>query len=361
MERLKAEIERLRQAHSYRALKTASGRDFTSNDYLGLAAHPALREAAKAALDEYGVVGAGGSRLLRGHHLEERAAEFFQSPKALYFGSGYLANLALFSTLPDRHDAVIFDEFVHASMKEGIHAGVGARFKVPHNDVAAFRDNLARARTRGAKGLWIAVESVYSMDGDFAPLKELADLAQEFNATLIVDEAHATGVFGATGRGLCEGLTHVSLIGVHTCGKSLGVSGALVSASELIVDYLVNKARPFVYATASPPLLPAGTDRRRALAARAIAGAGKLRPSDLKRGRGRRAALCRKPDHSGGAGRRRTHIESRVGAAGRRVRRARDTATDGADGHVTPAHLDQCDAERDGYLGAQRCAGAGAR
>ena len=260
------EIENLRRLHRHRTLNLPSGVDFTSNDYLGLARHPALREAIDAALDEDGMVGAGGSRLLRGHHpaherLEAFAAEFFEVERALYFGSGFLANFALFSTLPGRHDAVICDERIHASVKDGVHAGTAARYKAAHNDAASFEDAIKRAREKGAQRIFLAVESVYSMDGDLAPLAELDLLARKHDAVLIVDEAHATGVFGARGRGLSEGLRNETSIIVHTCGKALGVAGALVMASAETIDYLINKARPFIYSTAPPPLLAAATMR----------------------------------------------------------------------------------------------------
>jgi 8-amino-7-oxononanoate synthase len=263
--RLESELERLKAEHGYRSLRAAQGRDFTSNDYLGLAQHPALREAAARAMDEDGAFGAGASRLLRGHHprhheLEQRAAAFFGTQRALYLGSGYLANLALFSTLPGRHDAVVFDERIHASMKEGIHAAPAERFRARHNDLDSFEDCLRRAREE-ARDIWIAVESVYSMDGDIAPLDELLALAERYDATLIVDEAHATGVFGATGRGSCEGLDTARLVTLHTCGKALGVAGALICASDTAIDYLINKARPFIYSTAPPPMLAAGVSR----------------------------------------------------------------------------------------------------
>lgn len=260
------EIETLRRLHRHRTLALPSGIDFTSNDYLGLARHPALREAILTALDEDGLVGAGGSRLLRGHHpaharLETFAAQFFGTERALYFANGFLANFALFSTLPERHDAVIFDERIHASVKEGVHAGTAARYKVAHNDVAAFEAAIERAREKGAKRIYLAVESVYSMDGDLAPLAALDALARQTEAVLIVDEAHATGIFGARGRGLSEAFTNETTIAVHTCGKALGVAGALVTASAEAIDYLINKARPFIYSTAPPPMLAAAVQR----------------------------------------------------------------------------------------------------
>jgi len=260
-----AELEELRQQGLYRTLAPASGIDFTSNDYLGLSRHPALRAAVIEALQSL-PVGASASRLLRGSadahgELEQSAAEFFGTQKALFFGSGFAANFALFSTLLARHDAVVFDEHIHASVKEGIHASPAKRFRARHNDVQSFEDALRRARASDARRLLMAVESVYSMDGDLAPLHELVQLANAHDAVLVIDEAHATGIFGSRGRGAGEGLTPENTISVHTCGKSLGVSGALVCGSQLVVDYLVNKARPFIYSTAPPPMIAAAVKR----------------------------------------------------------------------------------------------------
>ena len=262
MGRLEDDLEKLKARNAYRALSLPVGRDFTSNDYLGFSRHPKLIAATIAAITKYGTVGAGGSRLLRGHHeahaaLEDHAARFFATDSALYFGSGFSANFALFTTLPQRHDAVIFDERIHASVREGIHAGKADAFRALHNDVNSFADAIARARANGAGKLWIAVESVYSMDGDLAPLKDLHELARTHDAELVVDEAHATGIFGLHGRGLSEGLVNENIITVHTCGKALGVVGALICGSRTLRDYLINTARPFIYATAPPPHLAA--------------------------------------------------------------------------------------------------------
>ncbi len=266
MQRLTTEIERLKSGYRYRSLKLPHGIDFTSNDYLGLSSHPALRQAVVDALDRSHSVGAAGSRLLRGHHpehaaLESFAARFFGAERALYFSTGFLANFALFTTLPHRHDAVVFDEFVHASVKDGIHAGHAARYKVRHNDMNAFEDAIRRARTAGARNIWIAVESVYSMDGDQAPIAALRTLAARHEAMLIVDEAHGSGIFGANGRGLCEGLYNDHLIVLHTCGKALGVAGGLLCAPAVIIEYMINAARPFIYSTAPPPYVAAAVQR----------------------------------------------------------------------------------------------------
>ena len=266
MQSFAAELDRLRRLHRLRSLRLPSGVDFTSNDYLGLARHPALREAVIVSLDSDGMIGAGGSRLLRGHHpahaeLEEFAASFFGTERALYFGSGFIANFALFTTLAERHDAVVFDERVHASVKEGVHASPAGRYRARHNDLESFAGELKRARENGARRIFIAVESVYSMDGDLAPLQELSDLADRYEAVLVVDEAHATGVFGKNGRGLGEGSQNTRWIALHTCGKALGVSGALVCASAETIEYLINKARPFIYSTAPPPFLARAVKR----------------------------------------------------------------------------------------------------
>ncbi|MBL8659306.1 MAG: aminotransferase class I/II-fold pyridoxal phosphate-dependent enzyme [Rhodospirillales bacterium] len=178
--------------------------------------------------------------------------------------TGFIANYTLFTALPTRHDAIVFDEWIHASARDGIQASPARRYKARHNDLDSFADAIGRARRRGARQVWITVESVYSMDGDLAPIGDLMGLARASDAMLIVDEAHATGVFGASGRGLCEGLEGEGLITLHTCGKALGAAGALVCGPSAVIDYLINTARPFIYSTAPPPLVAAVV--RRALA-----------------------------------------------------------------------------------------------
>jgi 8-amino-7-oxononanoate synthase len=257
MQRLEHDLERLKRTSRHRSLELPRGIDFTSNDYLGLSRHPALREAMIAALQGDAPVGAGGSRLLRGHQpghalLEAFAAPFFGCERALYFSTGFLANYALFTALVHRHDAVVFDALIHASAKEGIHACGARRLKARHGDANAFEDALRRARQAGARRLWIAVESVYSMDGDTAPIDDLLALARTWGAVLIVDEAHATGVLGRSGRGLGEGRHDQPMISLHTCGKALGVAGALVCGPAVVAEYLINTSRPFIYSTAAP-------------------------------------------------------------------------------------------------------------
>ncbi len=241
-----------------RSLRLPSGIDLSSNDYLGLSGHPDLRQAAIDALQDGIEIGATGSRLLRGHRdahaeLEAFAAHHFNVPATLFFANGFQANYALITTLIGRHDVAIFDALCHASMRDGLHAAHTNTLKVRHNDLDHFEAALKKPRRDGARA-WVLIESVYSMDGDVAPVAEILALCERYDAMLIVDEAHGTGVFGPTGRGVTEGLPHDRLISLHTCGKALGVAGALVCARADIVDYLVNMARPFIFSTAPMPL-----------------------------------------------------------------------------------------------------------
>lgn len=247
-----------------RALEPRRGLDFASNDYLGLADSSAMRDAVMAAIDRGVPLGSGGSRLLRGNHseheaLEAEAARFFRAETALYFGGGFIANTAIFSTLPARGDLIVYDALIHASAHEGMRLSKASSIAARHNDPQAFADAIATWRSGGGTGqAWIAVESLYSMDGDRAPLDALIAIADQNDAVLVIDEAHATGVSGEGGRGLgahLEGRENV--VSLHTCGKALGVMGALVLAPRTYRDFLVNRARAFIYATAPSPLMAA--------------------------------------------------------------------------------------------------------
>jgi 8-amino-7-oxononanoate synthase len=258
-------LKALERRGRLRSLAVPSGIDFSSNDYLGLANAPELRSAIAAALERGVAVGAGGSRLLRGNDaeheaLESEAALFFKAPSALYFGGGFIANYAIFSTLPERGDVIVHDELIHASVHDGMRASKAQYLAARHNDPQAFEDEIKRWRTAGGVGRpWIAVESLYSMDGDRAPVDDLMEIANRHHGALVIDEAHATGIFGAGGRGLgahLEGQPNV--ITLHTCGKALGVMGALVLLPKEMRDFLVNRCRPFIYATAPSPLMAAG-------------------------------------------------------------------------------------------------------
>lgn len=250
-----------RRSRRRELLLAGHGLDFSSNDYLGMSHHPKLLAAVKNAIDDGMSVGATGSRLLRGHHdehqaLELQAANFFGSEHALYFANGFMANYAIFTCLPKSGDVVVYDELVHASIHDGMLAGKAKAVAVRHNDVRDFEDKIKAARADGITGqIYIAIESIYSMDGDEAPVAELMDIAIRYEAFLVVDEAHATGVWGLGGKGLmCEWEGSENLITLHTCGKALGSSGALICAPKIICEYMVNFSRPFIYSTAPSPL-----------------------------------------------------------------------------------------------------------
>ncbi len=260
----KAVLDALAAKGRLRALSPRGGRDFTSNDFLALAESRALRDAAGEALARGVPVGAGGSRLLRGNHpeheaLEEEAASFFGSETALYFPTGFAANAALIATLPREGDLIVHDALIHASIRAGLDPARIKAISAAHNDVTAMEDVITDWRGQGGKGrVWIAVETLYSMDGDRAPLDDLVALAARHDAVLILDEAHATGVYGDQGRGLgaaYEGAPNI--VSLHTCGKGLGAAGALVCLPRLYRDFLVNRGRAFIYSTAPSPLMAA--------------------------------------------------------------------------------------------------------
>jgi 8-amino-7-oxononanoate synthase len=260
----KRALEALARRGRLRTLEPARGIDFSSNDYLGLAQSRELAAAVEDAIARGVPVGAGGSRLLRGNHaeheaLEAEAAQFFGAESALFFGGGFVANAALLATLPARGDVIVYDELIHASAHDGMRLSKADTRPARHNDPQSVEDAITEWRAAGGTGQpWIVVESLYSMDGDRAPLDDLAAIARRQDATLIVDEAHATGVFGPEGRGLAAHLEgSPNVITLHTCGKALGVMGALVLAPRTIRDFLINRARGFIYATAPSPLIAA--------------------------------------------------------------------------------------------------------
>ena len=245
-----------------RRLQPRTGIDFSSNDYLALSTSPRLRDAVTAGLARGVPIGSGGSRLLRGNDpeheaLEAEAAAFFGSETALFFASGYAANTALLATLPQRGDLIVHDALVHASAHEGMRLGRAETCAAAHNDADAVEAVIAQWRAGGGIGRpWIAVESLYSMDGDRAPLADLAKVAARHDAMLLIDEAHATGVFGFDGRGLAAGLEgRENVITLRTCGKALGSEGALLCGPAIARDFLVNRARGFIFSTAPSPLM----------------------------------------------------------------------------------------------------------
>jgi 8-amino-7-oxononanoate synthase len=272
-----------------RRLIPRSGHDFSSNDYLGLAGDPMIAAAMAEALARGVPHGSGGSRLLRGNApeheaLEVQAALHFHSEAALAFSNGFAANSALLAALPGPSDLIVIDALAHASMHDGLRLARAPHRLVAHNEPQAFEDAITHWRAAGGMGhAWIAIETLYSMDGDMAPLADLAEVAARQGAMLILDEAHATGAIGPAGRGLgatLEGHPHV--IALHTCGKALGVEGALVTGTRAVIDLLINRARPFIFSTAPSPLMAvgvsaalnrvaAGDDLRSELAARVAA------------------------------------------------------------------------------------------
>lgn len=250
-------LQQRRSVESLRSLTLGSGIDFTSNDYLGLARCEKLRDrnARDFASLDVKTNGAGGSRLLSGNsklaeELEAFIAAFHHTESALLFNSGYDANIGLYSAIATRHDTIFYDELSHASVIDGIRLSHATAYKFAHNDVAQLESKLQLAKGN----VFIAVESLYSMDGDKAPLKELALLARKHGANLIVDEAHATGIFGENGRGLVNelGLEPYVFARVHTFGKALGVHGAAVVGPHVLRNILMNFARSFIYTTALP-------------------------------------------------------------------------------------------------------------
>lgn len=248
-----------------RKLVSQSGIDFSSNDYLALSNSERIKHAIRTAIDNGVPVGSGGSRLLRGNHdvfeqLEVAAASFFNSDQTLYFNSGYVANLAIFTTLPQPQDLILYDERVHASVLDGIKASRASHMAMRHNDVAQIANTISEWRKKGGLGHpWVAVESLYSMEGDFSPLPDLLAVLNQHDGFLVIDDAHATGVFGANGRGLSATLgKQENIIALHTCGKALGVSGALLCVNSVFYQYLINRARAFIFTTAPSPLLAVG-------------------------------------------------------------------------------------------------------
>jgi 8-amino-7-oxononanoate synthase len=272
---LEVDLDRLSTLGRRRALERIGGRDFTSNDYLALAGSPELNAAASDAVSRQVPIGSGGSRLLRGNHpeheaLERAAADFFGAESALYFGGGYAANQTLFSTAPQRGDLVVYDEYIHASVHDGMRRGRAETVAARHNDLQSIVDEILRWRRSGGTGRpWVVVESLYSMDGDGPDLDELCNLTDRFEGILVVDEAHATGVQGPSGRGRAAHLEgKPNVVTIHTCGKALGTAGAFVCGAAVLNDFLVNRGRPFIFATAPSPLVAAVTRAAIALCVR---------------------------------------------------------------------------------------------
>lgn len=240
--------------------------DFSSNDYLGLARDTRILDGASSLLSQKGLLlnGATGSRLLSGNHplfaeLEGQLADFHGMETALVFNSGYDANIGLFASVPQRGDFVFYDELVHASIRDGIGMGHAKGYKFAHNDLAALERKILRSVGAGSKStdceIYVVTEAVFSMDGDCPDLKAFADFCQRKGYRLVVDEAHAIGVYGNRGEGKLAalGLQQQVFAGIVTFGKALGCHGAAILGSANLRKYLVNYARSLIYTTAMPP------------------------------------------------------------------------------------------------------------
>lgn len=239
----------------WRSLPAQNNRiDFTSNDYLGFAQSEKLFHSIQQKIELLPKKnGSGGSRLLSGNslyieELENKLARIFKSHATLIFNSGYSANLAVLSSVPQKGDTILYDSLSHASLKDGARLSLATRHSFRHNDLTDLERKIKSSQ--GKK--YIVVESIYSMDGDECPLKEIIKLAERYEAAIILDEAHSTGVKGSQGAGYCveENLQDKVDIRIYTFGKAMGVHGACVAGSKALIGYLINFARPFIYTTA---------------------------------------------------------------------------------------------------------------
>ncbi len=275
---LHEELEELKRRNLYRSMVTVDGPQgpevvingrkvilMCSNNYLGLANHPRILEAARRAMELYGY-GAVASRLVSGNmrvheEFEKIAAIFKKVEAALLFGSGYMANVGVISALCNSaEDLVVSDKLNHASIIDGLMLSKASFATFRHNDVEHLERILKKKRARRKL---VVVDGVFSMDGDIAPLRDIVEVARKYDAMVMVDDAHATGVIGDTGRGSCEYWDLWGEVDIQMCtlGKALGGYGAFVCANDVVIDYLVNKCRPFIYTTALPvPVVAAATE-----------------------------------------------------------------------------------------------------
>lgn len=248
-QKLKDKIAKRKLEGTLRSLSSYNDfTDFFSNDYLGLSR-------VEIPMDE-NRFGATGSRLISGTskealQAEKSLAQFFNSEAGLIFNSGYDANLGFFSAVPQRGDLILYDELIHASVRDGIRLSFASNHSFRHNDLLDLEKQLKNAN----RTVYVAVESLYSMDGDLAPLKEISSLCETYGAYLIVDEAHSAGVFGKEGRGLADefGITDLIFTRLITFGKSFGSHGAIILCSNELKEYIYNFSRSFIYTTALPP------------------------------------------------------------------------------------------------------------
>lgn len=250
-------LEKRKAENSFRRLTHSNASvDFTSNDYLGLARSQELYNAVQEKIQHLPHInGATGSRLLSGNSVYTEQVEsflsvIFKAEASLLFNSGYAANQAVLSSVPQKNDTILYDELVHACMRDGARLSLASRFSFRHNDLNDLEEKLKKATGT----IYIAVESIYSMDGDECPLTDLIALAEKYNAIIILDEAHSTGIRGFNGSGLACSLNVEEKIPIRifTFGKAMGVHGACVSGSQVLINYLINFGRTFIFTTAMP-------------------------------------------------------------------------------------------------------------
>lgn len=258
-ERIKRQLSEIESKGLMRELASPKGVDFSSNDYLGLAKDNRLKNAMIEAVAREGV-GSTASRLLRGerdcfHEVEQRFAKWKGTENSLYFSSGYQANIGVMQTFLESNDVVFSDELNHASLIDGIRLSKCEKVIFNHFDLEQVEWLLTETTSKGQKIL--VTESLFSMDGDIAPLEKYAEICQRTNTTLIVDEAHSVGLYGKRGSGLIEelGIKEDVCLSINTAGKALGVSGAFVAGSNLAIEYLINKCRSFIFSTAPVPAI----------------------------------------------------------------------------------------------------------
>ncbi|SDS26210.1 pyridoxal phosphate-dependent aminotransferase family protein [Gramella sp. MAR_2010_147] len=261
--KLDKRLQKRKEEDSFRELLSFSkGVDFFSNDYLGFCHSEIIAENTVKIMKEYGTFnGSTGSRLLSGNHplfkkLENQLASFHNSQAALIFNSGYDANVGFFSAILQKEDVVFYDAYSHASIRDGLNMSLAKKYKFYHNDLEDLQNKLERLTSKGdSSEIYIVTESVFSMDGDSPDLKSMLDITENYNAHLIIDEAHATGVIGDKGEGLVQHLKLEKRVfaRIHTFGKAIGCHGAAILGSTALKEYLINFSRSLIYTTALPP------------------------------------------------------------------------------------------------------------
>ncbi|SDR83988.1 aminotransferase class I/II-fold pyridoxal phosphate-dependent enzyme [Christiangramia echinicola] len=261
--KLEKRLQKRIEDNSFRKLlPSANGVDFFSNDYIGFSRSRLIADnVLKISQQSGGLNGSTGSRLLSGNHslfkiLENQLSSFHNSQAALIFNSGYDANIGFFSAVPQKGDIILYDEYSHASIRDGMKMSLANNFKFRHNDLEDLESKLIRSSSKKPGSvIYIVTESVFSMDGDMPDLIKIAELAEKYDARLIIDEAHATGVIGEKGQGLVQELKLESKVfaRIHTFGKAMGCHGAAILCSNKLKEYLVNFCRTFIYTTALSP------------------------------------------------------------------------------------------------------------